>query len=449
VKRRDNSILADKATHIRYLIVAMLFIASCFSYGDRVALSIAGTAMEKELALDPVKLGWLLSGFSWAYVAGQLPSGGLLDRFGSKRVYGISIVGWSVCAFLVALTGHLAAASAFTAIFCIRLLSGLAQSPVFPGNGRIVAAWFPTAERGGACAIFNSSQYFALVVFAPLFGWLTHKYGWRSSFWFMGFFGLVLAFAWWKLVYNVTEHPMISDAEIGCIERGGGLVHVDRVKGTVSRSNPLTWTGVVQLLQQRMLVGIYLGQFCITTLTYFFITWFPIYLIQARHMSILKSGFAAALPALCGSIGGVLGGVTSDALLRAGHSLTFARKAPIIAGMLLSVTMIACNYTNTQTVVMVLMSLAFFGKGFGALGWTVIADTSPKQLIGLNGGLFNLFGNIAGITTPIVIGYLVKKTGSFHDALIFVGATALLAIFSYVVIVGEIKRLELPAQAAL
>jgi len=96
--------------------------------------------------------------------------------------------------------------------------------------------------------------------------------------------------------------------------------------------------------------------------------------------------------------------------------------------------------------VMFLMSLAFFGKGFGALGWTVISDTSPKELIGLNGGLFNLIGNTAGITTPIVIGYLVKKTGSFDDALIFVGGTALLAIFSYVVIVGEIKRLELGPQ---
>jgi ACS family glucarate transporter-like MFS transporter len=162
-------------------------------------------------------------------------------------------------------------------------------------------------------------------------------------------------------------------------------------------------------------------------------------------MSILKAGFAAALTALCGCIGGVLGGVSSDALLRHGYSLTFARKAPIIAGMLLSVTMIACNYTHVQALMLVMMSLAFFGKGFGALGWTVISDTSPKQLIGLNGGLFNMFGNIAGITTPIVIGFLVSnKTGSFNHALIFVDVTALLAIFSYVVIVGEIKRLELP-----
>jgi len=441
---------AGKPTHIRYLIVTMLFIASCFSYGDRIALSIAGTAMQKELALDPVRLGFLLSGFSWAYVLGQLPSGGLLDRFGSKRVYGISIVCWTVCAFLIGFTGYLAAAWIFSAIFLLRLLCGLAQSPVFPGNGRIVAAWFPTAERGRTSAIFTASQYFALVVFAPLFGWLTHSYGWRSCFWFMGVFGFVLAFAWSKVVYNVRDHPMISQGEIDFIERGGGLVNVDGVTGAGASRNPLALTGVRELLGQRMLVGIYLGQFCITTLTYFFLTWFPVYLMQARHLSILQGGFAAALPALCGFVGGVLGGVCSDALLRGGCSLTFARKAPIIAGMLLSVIMIACNYTNVQGLVMFLMSLAFFGKGFGALGWTVIADTSPKELIGLNGGLFNLFGNTAGITTPIVIGYLVKKTGSFNDALIFVGVTALVAIFSYVVIVGEIKRLELhpPSSAA-
>src|ERR1700733_4707578 len=114
----------DKNTHIRYLIVTMLFIASCFSYGDRVALSFAGAAMQKELALDPVKLGFLLSGFSWAYVLGQLPSGGLLDRFGSKRVYGISIFAWTICAFLVGLAAYLPTAYIFSVIFALRLLSG-------------------------------------------------------------------------------------------------------------------------------------------------------------------------------------------------------------------------------------------------------------------------------------------------------------------------------------
>jgi ACS family glucarate transporter-like MFS transporter len=436
-------VTAGKPTHIRYLILAMLFTASCLSYGDRVALSVAGVALQKELSINPQRLGLLFSAWGYAYALAQLPSGGLLDRFGSKRVYGISIVCWTICAVLIGAAGYLPAASIFSAIFILRLLSGLAQSPVFPGNGRIVAAWFPTSERGGASATFNASQYFAGVVFTPLFGWLVYRFGWQSCFWFMGAFGCVLAFAWSKTVYNVDEHPLVSPAEVELIEHGGGLVNVDRRPGAKSTSSGLTWAGVKQLLAQRMLVGIYLGQFCINTLTYFFITWFPVYLVQARHMTILKAGLAAALPALFGSAGGILGGLVSDSLLRHGASLTFARKLPIVAGMLLALALVACNYTNAQTLMMILMSVAFFGKGFGALGWTVIADTSPRELIGLNGGLFNFFGNIASITTPLIFGVLVKRTGSFNDALIFVGAAALLAIFSYVVIVGEIKRLEL------
>jgi ACS family glucarate transporter-like MFS transporter len=434
-----------KKTHVRYLIISILFAVSCFSYGDRVALSIAGTAMGKDILLDPVKLGYLFSGFSWAYVLGQLPSGVLLDRFGSKRVYGIGIVTWSVCALLTGFAGYLAASAAFTVIFILRLIAGFAQAPVFPGNGRIVASWFPAKERGRASAIFNASQYFALMIFAPILGWITHAAGWRSCFWFMGGLGFVFALIWVKSIYEVKDHPGISPAEIEYIEQGGGLVNADRV--VKAKGSLLTWAAVKELLSHRMLVGIYLGQYCITTLTWFFLTWFPVYLAQARHLSIMKVGFAAALPALCGGTGGILGGVVSDKLLRAGYSLSFSRKAPIIAGMLLSVTMIGCNYAPAQAVMLFLMSLSFFGKGFGSLGWTVISDTSPKGMVGLNGALFNLIGNLAGITTPIIIGYLVKKTGSFDDVLIFVGATALCAIVSYGPIVGEIKRLEISLRA--
>jgi MFS transporter, ACS family, glucarate transporter len=428
---------------VRYLIVAILFAVSCFSYGDRVALSIAGAAMSKDIVLDPVKMGYLFSGFSWAYVLGQLPSGGLLDRYGSTRVYGIGIILWSFFACLIGFAGYLTASAAFTVIFILRLLSGLAQAPVFPGNGRIVASWFPTRERGRASAIFNSSQYFALLVFAPIFGWIVHSAGWRSCFWFMGVLGLILTLVWFRNIHSPFEHPRVSRAEIETIASGGGLVHTDQGGKASSGSNTLTWSTVGLLLSHRMLVGIYLGQYCITTLTWFFLTWFPIYLAQARHMSILKVGFAAAVPGLCGGFGGILGGIISDGFLQRGHSLSFARKVPIMAGMALSMTMIACNYARAQSLMLVFMSIAFFGKGIGALGWSVISDTSPKGMVGINGALFNLIGNMAGITTPIIIGYIVQKTGSFDDALIFVSVAALCAIISYGPIVGEIKRLDL------
>ena len=421
---------------------------SCFSFGDRVALSLAGTSMSEAIRLTPLRLGYLFSGFSWAYVLGQLPSGGLLDRFGSKRVYGISIILWSIFAFLTGFAGYLGPSLAFTAIFILRLLSGLAQSPVFPGNGRIVAAWFPTAERGRASAIFNSSQYFALPIFAPIFGWIIHSMGWRSSFWFMGLLGFVLTAIWFTNIYSVKQHPRASHAEVDFIERGGGLVHTDEDSKSKARANPLTWANVKILMSYRMLVGVYIGQYCITTLTWFFLTWFPVYLQEARHMSILKAGFAAALPGLCGGFGGILGGVISDKLLHRGHSLSFARKAPIMAGMALSMTMIACNYASAQSVMLLLMSISFFGKGIGALGWTVVSDTSPKGLVGMNGALFNFIGNMAGITTPIIIGYIVEKTHSFNLALIYVSFIAFCAIVAYGPIVGEIKRIELDIPAA-
>lgn len=435
-------------TRVRYLIIAIIFAVSCFSYGDRVALSLAGTSMQKAINLTPIRLGELFSGFSWAYVLGQLPSGGLLDRFGSKRVYGISIIVWSTLAFLTAFAGYLGPSLAFTAIFILRLLSGFAQSPVFPGNGRIVAAWFPTAERGRASAIFNASQYFALPIFAPIFGWLIHSMGWRSCFWFMGVLGAVLTVVWFTNIFGVKQHPRISRSEIDFIERGGGLVSTDDDKKGKAKANPLTWGTVKMLLSHRMLVGVYIGQYCITTLTWFFLTWFPVYLQQARHMSILKAGFAAAVPGLCGGFGGILGGVISDRLLRGGRTLSFARKAPIMVGMCLAMTMIACNYASAQSIMLLFMSISFFGKGLGALGWTVVSDTSPKGLVGMNGALFNFIGNMAGITTPIIIGYIVQKTHSFNLALVFVSFIAFCAIVSYGPIVGEIKRIELPVPAA-
>ncbi len=430
---------------MRYLIITLLFVVSCFSFADRSALSQAVSAMPPNLDLSK-HMGSLLFAFGVAYALGQLPSGGLLDRFGSRRVYGIAIIGWSVCAFLTAFAGYLAASAAFTAIFVLRVLSGLFQSPVFPGNGRIVAAWFPTSERGRASAIFNASQYFALPIFAPIFGWLIHIAGWRSCFWFMGALGCLLTVVWYTNMYGVKEHTRVSQAEIEFIERGGGLVNTDSAASV--KKNTLTWATVKMLLSYRMLVGVYIGQFCVTTLTWFFLTWFPLYLAQARHMSVLKVGFAAAVPGLCGGVGGILGGVISDRLLHSGRSLSFARKLPIMAGMVLAMTIIVCNYTASQSLMLLFMSISFFGKGIGALGWTVISDTSPKGMVGINGALFNLFGNLSGITTPLIIGPIVVRTNSYNGALVFIACIAFCVILSYALIVGEIKRLDFRPEPA-
>ena len=146
---------------------------------------------------------------------------------------------------------------------------------------------------------------------------------------------------WFKVIHGPKDHPLINRAELDYIEQGGALVDMDRKKKE-DGSAP-KWSYLKQLLGNRMLLGVYLGQYCIATVTAFFLTWFPIYLVQTRGMSILKVGLVAAVPALCGFGGGILGGLASDSLLRAGHSLTFARKLPIVVGMLMSVMMVACD----------------------------------------------------------------------------------------------------------
>jgi ACS family glucarate transporter-like MFS transporter len=434
------------ASRTRWAVLAILFIITTINYADRATISIAGPEIKKAFGLSAVEMGYIFSAFAWSYVLAQLPGGWLLDRFGSKVTYFFSILLWSLFTLFQGAIGFLTGGAAVAALFLLCLLVGAAEAPSFPGNSRITSAWFPTHERGLAAAIFNSAQYFATVLFAPLMGWLVHSYGWQSVFYVMGALGITMAFLWTKTIYGPKQHPSLSASELQYIQAGGALVDIDGGKGSKGGTNARhvdTLACIKELLGNRMLLGVYIGQYCITTLTYFFLTWFPVYLVQERGMTILKAGFVASLPAVAGFLGGIAGGWLSDRLAKRGYSLSVSRKVPIVFGMLMSMSMIACNYIQADMLVVAVMSLAFFGKGVGALGWAVVSDTSPKEAGGLSGGLFNTFGNTAGITTPIVIGYIVQGTGSFAGALVFVGANAAMAIACYLFIVGDIKRVTL------
>lgn len=440
----EDDAKAGRRTGVRWQIIVLLFVVTTIAYADRATFSIAGAAAAKEMELSPVAVGYILSAFAWAYVLGQIPGGALLDRFGSKRVYGWAIALWSIFTLMQGLTAGLIGLTAVVVLFALRFLVGLAEAPSFPGNARIVAAWFPRSERGTASAIFNSAQYFSLVAFAPLMGWIAHTFAWRWVFVVMGAFGLVAALVFVRFLHSPSRHPKVNQAEVDYIEAGGGLVRMDEAVAEADKAPSLfTWANVRQLLTSRMMVGIYLAQYCINVLTYFFATWFPIYLVKERGLNIMEAGFAAVAPALCGFVGGVLGGWISDQLLKRTGSTTFARKAPILVGMLLASLIITCVYIEQEWLVVVVMAVSFFGKGVASLGWAVVSDTAPRSLAGVTGGVFNTFGNIAGIVTPIVIGYIVQGTGSFDGALIFVGAHCALTIVAYFLIVGKIERLEL------
>jgi len=433
---------AQIPTRIRYQIIALIFLVTTLNYADRATFSIAGSAAAKELSLTPVATGYVLSAFAWAYALAQIPGGALLDRFGTKRIYTIAIAIWSVLTAAQALVGTVPGVSAVAALFTLRFLVGLAEAPSFPGNARLVAAWFPGAERGTASAIFNSAQYFALVAFAPVMGWMVHAYGWRSVFWMMGVVGVIAALIFAKMIHGPDRHPRVNAAELDLIREGGGQIALESSSG---QSLAFNWANIRPLLASRMMLGIYIGQYSINVLTYFFVTWFPIYLVKERGLSITQAGFAAALPALCGFGGGLVGGVISDRILKRSGDLDRARKLPLVLGMMLASSILGCVWLDSQAAVIAVMALAFFGKGVASLGWAVMADVAPKRLAGLSSGVFNMFGNAAGIVTPIVVGYIVGATGSFDLALLFVAAHCVLTIVAFTVIVGPIRRLEIAA----
>lgn len=418
-------------TRARFGVLSLIAIVTMVNYLDRSVLGLAAPSMVKDLGLAAGSLGLVFSAFSWTYAASQIPGGIFLDRFGTKLTYGLSVIFWSAITLMQSLVGGMGA------LLACRLGLGIAESPCFPTNSRIVGTWFPQQERARATSIYTVGEYVGLAFLSPVLLWIMHTWSWRTLFVVVGVFGVVLGVALLIAYRNPHESKWANKAELDYIEAGGGL------HPPAAQSTQFSWSNVGKLLCRRQIWGASLGQFAGNATLVFFLTWFPSYLVHARGMGWVKEGFFLLLPFLAGAGGVLSGGVFSDKLLEYTKSANIARKTPIIAGLLLASTIILANYVNSNTLVIAILSIAFFGQGMVGLGWTVISDIAPKNLMGLTGGIFNAVTNLSGIITPLAIGYIVSSTGSFVDALAFIALIAVVGAFSYIFILGDVKRIEL------
>ncbi|MBS1200638.1 MAG: D-galactonate transporter DgoT [Proteobacteria bacterium] len=414
----------------RLVVLVLMSVGTMINYLDRAVLGVAAPSMTKELGLDAVVMGIVFSVFSWTYAAAQIPGGAFLDRVGVRLAYFWSVTVWSLFTFLQGLATGL-----YSLVF-YRLGLGVAEAPCFPANSRILSSWFPQHERARATSAYSVGQYFGLAFLSPLLFWIVATLGWRALFIIAGGLGFVFAAIWFRMYRDPHESPRVNQAELDYIEAGGGLGHA----GPPAR---FEWRNIGLLLRKRQILGAAIGQFGGNSTLVFFLTWFPTYLATERQMEWLKVGFYAVLPFIAASVGVIAGGWLSDRIIHRTGSATVGRKLPILTGLLLASTIIAANYVDSDQLVILIMSIAFFGQGMVNLGWTLLTDVAPKRLIGLSGGIFNLVANLAGIVTPIVIGIIVGRTGSFVGALAYVGTVAAIGALSYIFVVGEVRRVEI------
>lgn len=428
----ETTHLRTHATGKRHRLLAMLFVTVVITYLDRSNLSIAATAIAKDLQLDPAHMGLVFSAFGWSYALLQIPGGMLVDRTRPRLLLALVIGLWSLATILQGFAGT------FAILLSLRVLLGALEAPAYPTLNRVVTTWFPDSERARAIATYTSGQYVGLAFLTPALVLTQQHFGWQGVFFLTGALGVAWGLVWYALYREPSEASDVNEAELEAIRAGGGLVELGDTRHARARYTAADWRAV---LGNRKLWGVYIGQIAVTSTLWFFLTWFPTYLVKYRHMDFLKAGFMAAVPFLAAFVGILSSGLLSDWMIKRGMSATVARKVPIVTGLLLSTAIVGANYVETPSMVILFMAIAFFGSGFSSITWVLVSSMAKKELLGLTGGMFNLMGNLSSICVPIVIGLIVRND-DFRPALVFMSAVGLLGALSYLILVGRIERIR-------
>lgn len=449
---RHSALRRALAPRRRHAALALLCMVLALGSAERSALSVASPALVAEPGFDTTVMGWLMAAFGWSYVLAHLPVGLVVTRYGVRRVTTLGLAGGALVSLGMAAAGApWWAAQAAWIMLGLRLLLGVVQSPLGSISGVVLAQWFPAGERGVAGAVYTSIPYLSFAVLNPLMGWLTQQAGWRTMFVAMGVLGLGATALWWRGFILPAEDRRLSARERRLLQHGGAMWPGRRSDGqpgtSINPSGLIMARSTSQVLRvlftHRMMVGTLTAQYTVNAITWFFVGWFPLYLVQDQGASVAQAAALSAIPALAGFAGGLLSGLVSDRILRRTGNLTLARKAPVYVGITVSVlATLACLLTHDLGTIVALMALAFFGKQVGTLGWTLVADLAPRNRLAFTGSVVNGVGNLSGVFTPLLIGWLVARTGNFDAALVAVALHGVVAVLAHLLITGPLQRMR-------
>lgn len=220
-------------TRVRYAILALLFVGVVINYLDRANLALALPVIGVDLNLNAFEKGLILSAFGWSYVLMQIPGGIIIDRFGPRLTFAVSLFTWSVITMLQGLARNAAILIGF------RVLLGITEAPAFPLNSRVVGTWFPSHERGFAIGVYTAGEFGGLAIFAPILAIILSNWGWPAMFAICGGIGVLFAVVWFFTYRDPKQSRRVNQAEIDYIREGGVWL---RPSPPVGDSHGLMWS---------------------------------------------------------------------------------------------------------------------------------------------------------------------------------------------------------------
>lgn len=413
----------------RWFVVALLFLAGVINYLDRSALSIAAPLIQKDLHFSHAQMGIVFSSFFVGYALFNFVGGVLADKVGAKRVFGTAMGVWSI------FCGATALATGIGSLIVLRVLFGMGEGPFSSSNSKMVNNWFPRKEVASAIGVISSGTPIGGALAGPVVGFMAVQFGWRWAFVAIMMLGLAWLVLW---AAATTEHPhensRVTPDELELIRAGQADEHA------IAHSADGERLGLGHFLRKPIILATAFAFFSYNYVLFFFLSWFPIYLTEAHHLSLHDMSFATVIPWVLGSIGLAAGGFISDLILRLTGKPLLSRK--IVLGTCLGTAAVcvalAGRVASMQGAVALMSVSIFFLYVTGAVYWAVIQDTVPREHVGGVGGFVHLLANLAGVIGPAVTGFIVEAThGAYGSAFVLAGAVAVLGAVCSLVWIRE------------
>ncbi len=405
-------------SRLRWYLVIVILLAAITNYLDRANLSVANSTIAGEFGLSSLQMGLLLSAFLWPYALANLPAGYLVDKYGPKKLFSFAAGGWSLVTILCSLV------NGFGVFYALRMLLGVTESPFFTSGIKVTNAWFAKEERGLPTSIFNTGSQIANAIAPPLLTILMLTLGWRGMFVVIGALGLLILACWLKLYRDPDAHELQEIKELP-VDAATGMATPTRSWGSLFRERS-TW-------------GMVIGCFGIYFTVWVYLTWLPRYLEHDRHMSLMTTGWVAAIPFFVGIFGVLIGGWLSDRLIRNGMKAITARKIPIVGGAVIAACAVApVPFITSTPLCILLLAVGYFAAQLpsGAI-WTLATDVAPSGSVGSLGSIQNFGGFIGAALAPVVAGLILDITGNFTYVFLSGAVLLLVGAFSYGFILKE------------